>query len=101
MHIISRKKLLDFIKLHPNSSASLCAWYQIVKNTDFSAFVELRGIFPSADQVKTKSGGLLTVFNISGNKFRLVVAIHYNRKMVFIRNIMTHKEYDKESWKKN
>lgn len=101
MRIVSRKKLIDFIKLHPDSGASLRAWYQIVKGADFSSLVELRNVFPSADQVKTKSGGLLTVFNIAGNKFRLIAAIHYNRKMIFIRNIMSHKEYDKESWEKN
>lgn len=50
--------------------------------------------FPSADRV-----GKLTVFNIGGNKVRLIAAIHYNRKKVYIRAVLTHAEYDEERWK--
>jgi mRNA interferase HigB len=51
-------------------------------------------MFPSADQV-----GTLTVFNIGGNKVRLIAAIHYNRKKVYIRAVLTHPEYDEGKWK--
>ncbi|MEH2048916.1 type II toxin-antitoxin system HigB family toxin [Nostoc sp.] len=54
-----------------------------------TSFVELREMFPSADQV-----GKLTVFNIGGNKVRLIAAIHYNRQKVYIRAVLTHSEYD-------
>jgi mRNA interferase HigB len=53
-------------------------------------------LFPSADQVDHK-----TVFNIGGNKYRLIAAIHYNRRKVYIRAIVTHLEYDKNKWKKD
>ncbi|TGK76307.1 type II toxin-antitoxin system HigB family toxin, partial [Leptospira wolffii] len=43
--------------------------------------------------------GKFTVFNISGNNFRLISSIHYNRKKVFIRHVLTHSEYDKGKWK--
>ncbi|WP_210412220.1 type II toxin-antitoxin system HigB family toxin [Leptospira levettii] len=95
MHIISRKKLYEFITKHPNSESSLKSWYKIVKNTHFKDFNELRMVFNSVDQV-----GKLTVFNISGNHFRLIAAIHFNRQKVFIRNVLTHTEYDKAKWKK-
>jgi len=52
-------------------------------------------MFPAADQV-----GKLTVFNIGGNKVRLIAAIHYNRKKIYIRAILSHAEYDKSKWKK-
>jgi len=52
-------------------------------------------MFSSADKV-----GKLTVFNIGGNKVRIIAAIHYNRKIVYIRAVLTHKEYDTEIWKK-
>lgn len=96
MHIITRKRLLDFAKKHPNSSKSLDTWYPIVKNTKISNFSKLKRIFPSIDKV-----GDLTVFNIGGNKIRLIAAIHYNTQCVYIRHVLTHKEYDKEKWKKN
>ncbi len=61
---------------------------------EWREITDLRKVFPSADQV-----GKFTVFNIGGNKVRLITAIHYNRKLIFIRNVLTHKEYDKNYWK--
>jgi len=63
--------------------------------TDFGSFAELRRVFSSADQV-----GKFTIFNIGGNKYRLIAAIHYNRKKVYIRHILTHAEYDLGRWNK-
>ena len=57
-------------------------------------FAELRRIFPHSDQVDN-----LTVFNIGGNKARLVAALHYNRRKVYIRAVLTHAEYDAGKWK--
>ena len=62
--------------------------------TDFTSFAHLRQVFRSVDKV-----GKFTVFDIGGNKFRLIVAIHYNRKKVYIRHVLTHAEYDKGNWK--
>jgi mRNA interferase HigB len=94
MHIISRKKILDFALKHPDASEPLDRWYRIVKSSNYSSFSELRLTFPSADQV-----GRLTVFDIGGNKFRLIAFIVYPAKRLYIREIMTHKEYDKGKWK--
>lgn len=94
MQVITRKRLTEFAKKHPEAESALDRWYRIVKHTDFSSFVELRKVLPSADQV-----GKLTVFNIDGNKARLIAAIHYNRKIIYIRHVLTHKEYDKGTWK--
>lgn len=94
MHIITRRRLLEFSEKHENTLTALDTWYRIVKSTEISNFSELRAIFPSADKV-----GNLTVFNISGNKIRLITAIHYNTQNLYIRHVLTHKEYDKERWK--
>ncbi|MFC1975420.1 type II toxin-antitoxin system HigB family toxin [Chloroflexota bacterium] len=94
MHVITHKRLLDFAREHPNSQSGLEHWYRVVKRHNFDTFVELRGAFPHADQV-----GKLTVFNIGGNKFRLIAAIHYNRHRVYIRQVLTHAEYNKGQWK--
>jgi len=65
-----------------------------MRHVNVTSFVELRRIFPSADQV-----GKLTVFNIGGNKARLIAAIHYNRCRIYIRQVLTHTEYDRGRWK--
>ena len=95
MHIITRSRLLESAEKHPDCSTALESWYRIVKHTDFNSFTELRQTFPSADIV-----GNLTVFNIGGNKARLIVAIHYNTHRIYIRHVLTHKEYDRTSWRK-
>jgi mRNA interferase HigB len=95
MHIITRKRILEFTKKYPDCSTALESWYRIVKRTDFNSLNELRQTFPSADIV-----GNLTVFNIGGNKARLIAAIHYNTHRIYIRHILTHKEYDRGSWRK-
>jgi mRNA interferase HigB len=95
MHVITRKRLNEFAAKHPTARPSLAQWYSLIKTQSFGNFVELRKTFPSADQV-----GNLTVFNIGGNKARLIAAIHYNRKKVYIRAVLTHPEYDRGDWKK-
>ncbi|MGH2516659.1 MAG: type II toxin-antitoxin system HigB family toxin, partial [Ktedonobacterales bacterium] len=74
MHIITRKRLNEFADKHPYATAALKQWHTQMKSGSFRTFVELRSVFPSADQV-----GKLTVFNIGGNTVRLIAAIHYNR----------------------
>lgn len=73
---------------------AIAHWYSLAKSNNFSTFAELRATFPHADQV-----GKLTVFNVGGNKVRLIAAIHYNRKKVYIRVVLTHAEYDEGKWK--
>ena len=94
MHVITRKRLNEFADRHPEAKAALAHWYGVVRRNDFSTFAELRGHFPSADQV-----GKLTVFNVGGNKVRLIAAIHYNRRRLYIRAVLTHAEYDEGKWK--
>lgn len=96
MHIITRRRLLEFAEKHPNTADPLDAWYRIVKQSEIPNFSKLRKIFPSVDKV-----GNLTVFNIGGNKIRLIAAVHYNTQCLYIRYVLTHKEYDKGKWKKS
>jgi mRNA interferase HigB len=95
VHIISRKALIQFWKKHPDSEPPLTRWYKIVEKTDFHSFSELRNVFPSTDRVND-----LFVFNIAGNKYRLITSIHFNRSKVYIRHVLTHSEYDRGDWKK-
>jgi mRNA interferase HigB len=96
MHVISRKRLNEFVARHPDSRPSITNWYRIVKQETFASFADLKLSFPSADRV-----GKFTVFNISGNKFRLIAAIHYNRRKIYVRSVLTHSEYDLGDWKQS
>jgi mRNA interferase HigB len=85
---------MEFARTHPDARAPLNYWLAIVRKTDYASFAGLRITFPSADQV-----GRFTVFNIGGNKFRLIAAIHYNRQKVYIRHVLTHAEYSRGAWR--
>ena len=95
MHIISRKRPREFWGQHPDSEGPLTRWYKVIEKTDFVNFGELRSAFPSADKV-----GDLVVFNIGGNKYRLITSIHFNRNKVYVHDVLTHSEYNKGEWKK-
>jgi mRNA interferase HigB len=71
-----------------------CEWFKIMQRHDFTSFETLRATFPTADKV-----GDFIVFNIGGNKYRLITAIHFNRRKVYIRHVLTHPEYDRGAWK--
>lgn len=94
MHIITRKRLNEFAEKFPETNNALADWYRLMKQNKFDSIAEVREVFPSADKV-----GKLTVFNIGGNKVRLIAAIHYNRKKIYIRAVLTHKEYDEGNWR--
>ena len=95
MHVITRKRLNEFAEKHPDAKSSLARWYGVMRKTRFRNFAQLRETFPQTDQV-----GKLTVFNIGGNKVRLVAAAHYNRNKIYIRHVLTQQEYDVGKWKK-
>jgi mRNA interferase HigB len=94
MRIISRRTLREFWEKHSTVQTGLLLWYQRVSNSEFQNFNGLRQVFPSADQV-----GNFTVFNVSGNNYRLITYIDYDYQTVFVRAVLTHAEYDKENWK--
>ncbi|MFN0195796.1 MAG: type II toxin-antitoxin system HigB family toxin [Planctomycetaceae bacterium] len=94
MHVISRKALQVFWDKHPDSREPLTRWFKIVRKITFCNFNELRAVFPSADKV-----GSWTIFNIGGNKYRLIASIHFNCGRLYIRHILTHREYDSGDWK--
>lgn len=94
MHTISRKKLREFWALHPDAEAPLSAWYRLMEKGTYHNFAELKAAFPSVDKV-----GDLYVFNIGGNKYRLVAAVAFEWQKVFVKAVMIHKAYDRGGWK--
>ena len=77
MHVITRKRLNEFAERHFDAKLSLARWYAIMRKSRFLNLAQLRETFPHADHV-----GKFTVFNIEGNKVRLIAAVHYNRNKI-------------------
>jgi mRNA interferase HigB len=98
VRLISPKALRGFAVKHPDSSVPLGSWRKIMEAARFTNFIDLKKLLPSADSVKVGTQSLY-VFNIAGNKYRLIAAIHFKSQIVFIRHILTHAEYDKDEWK--
>jgi mRNA interferase HigB len=95
--IISWRAIREFIDAHPedpSAEEAFAKWYDVVRNNRFANFNEVRRTFPSADLV-----GDLVVFNIRGNRYRLVVRFVYEKARVYIRRVMTHAEYDSLDWR--
>ena len=85
---------------YPTAETSLEHWLTLMKAARFKDFAALRQVFRSADLVRVGSDRNVVVFNISGNNYRLIAALHFNRQCVFALRFMTHAEYNKDSWKK-
>jgi mRNA interferase HigB len=94
MHIITQKRIWDAKKKHPESVTALDGWYKIIKKNQFNNFSELKKSFNSVDKVEN-----LYVFELGGNKLRLIANIYFNRQKIYIRYILTHRDYDKGTWK--
>ena len=94
MNVISYKRIRDFTSVYRDATSSLSAWYTIVKKAKWQNLAELKQVYPSADLVDR-----YTVFNIKGNKYRLISRIVYRSQTVVIVAVMTHQEYDRGKWK--
>lgn len=93
VHIITRKRLREFSAKHPNAKKPLDVWYHMVRRKRYTTSSEVKADFPTASFL----GDTKTVFNIGGNKFRLVTHFRYDLGKVFIRWVLTHREYDEKT----
>lgn len=99
MRVISLKPLREFWRRHPDSERPLRMWYKVATNADWRSIRDVRRDYPSADGVPSSDGDALTVFNIGGNKHRLIARIRYEYRLVNVRCVLTHAEYDRGYWK--
>jgi mRNA interferase HigB len=90
---------LEAAKKHSGLGPALDAWYRTAKSAKWDNLQAVRMTYPSADGIRVDRK-VLTVFNIAGNNFRLMVGINYETQRVFIKSVLTHAEYDKGDWKK-
>jgi mRNA interferase HigB len=92
MRVISNKALVDFASNHPEAMVVMQAWRKIIESRNFANFAELKAAFNGTDKVDD-----FCVFNVGGNKFRIVASVSFSYQKLFVRHVFTHKEYDK--WK--
>ena len=90
MRLISNKALRDFAAFHPESPAPLQVWRRLVEHNAFGNFADLKRAFNSVDKVAD-----YYVFNIAGNRYRVIAAIHFNTQSLYVRAVLTHRDYDK------
>ena len=99
MRIIKPTTLKSYWARHRDARPSLEDWLNEARAAKWQNLTEARRTYPSADAATGASGATLTIFNIKGNHYRLITAIHYDRQRIFIRDFMTHAEYSKNRWK--
>lgn len=99
MRIIKEKFLRDAAEQYPKAAKYLAAWTANVRAASWQNMVELRNFYGSADVVHVRSGKPVVVFNVCGNTYRLIVAMHFNSRMAFTLCFLTHAEYDRDAWK--
>lgn len=90
MRVIAKKALVEFYTEHKDAETALGDWYEQTTNAEWSCFADVKQTFNSADYV----GDNRIVFNIRGNQYRLVALVLFRIKMVYIRFVGTHKDYD-------
>ncbi|NJM19571.1 MAG: type II toxin-antitoxin system HigB family toxin [Richelia sp. SL_2_1] len=94
MHVISRRKLREYSQKHGDCEQALDDWYKIASKANWENLIEVQTAYPQAEAVSN-----FTVFNIKGNKYRLIVSINYEKQVIYIKYVLTHAEYDKDKWK--
>ena len=95
MRIIKRGALVQFWEKHPDAKASLESWYAVVRRADWKTPAEMKRVYRNADLL-----GRRTIFNVSGNKYRLIARVNYRTQCVFVLYLLTHAEYDRGAWKR-
>ena len=95
IRVITNHRLLEFSARHKDSQEALQAWRKLMVFGFFRNFSDVRQVFSSADKVRD-----LYVFNICSNKYRLVAYLQFERQICYIKAVLTHKDYDKDGWKK-
>jgi mRNA interferase HigB len=94
MHLISIRNLRRDVAEYPDAASQLESWNKTVQSASWKSLIEVQKIYPSAEAV-----GNFTVFNIKGNRYRLIVGIDYEEQVVYYKYFLTHAEYDKNAWK--
>ena len=93
MRVIAKRPLVQFWTKHPEAERPFRSWLTLCRSKNFENFAQLKQTFRTVDKV-----GRFVVFDIGGNKFRLIVVVHVNRKRIYVRAVLTHEDYDHDQW---
>ena len=103
MNVIRRKTLKAFWEVHPQAETPLKVWFKTCRKARWNSFAELKMTRGDADQARIKVGSVtktVTIFDVGGNKFRVISLIDYRRQTMLVTHVLTHNEYDTGQWKK-
>ena len=95
MRVISKRGLFHRAAKFPDAKSALQVWMESARQATWSSLEDVRRSFPATDMI-----GKLAIFNIKGNRYRLIVRMEFERQRIYIKEFLTHAEYDKETWKK-
>lgn len=99
MTVLQVHRLESFARKHRDAARPLAAWLAVTRAASWRSIVDVRKTYPHADAVKAASGRTLTVFNVGGNKYRLITGVDYPTQVANVWRVLTHPEYDDGSWK--
>jgi len=99
MRVISLKALRSLWEKYQPAQKPLTEWYAKAINAKWTKFTDVKATFGRTDQSTVASGNSVAIFDIGGNKYRLIAAIHYNTGKVFVLRVLTHREYGSNKWK--
>jgi mRNA interferase HigB len=95
VHVISKSAWREAVKSDHALETAIGEWHKVARSAAWTSLVDVKKVYPHADFVDP-----LTVFNIKGNAYRLIVKIEYRWQIIFVKHLLRHREYDKGDWKK-
>ncbi|HVW84422.1 MAG TPA: type II toxin-antitoxin system HigB family toxin [Bryobacteraceae bacterium] len=95
MRIISKRALFEKARKHSDAKSALQVWLETAKAAEWRSLDDIRTVFPSTDMI-----GKLAIFDIRGNHYRLIVRVEFQAKRIYIKEFLTHAEYDEKRWMK-
>ncbi|MCP5109742.1 MAG: type II toxin-antitoxin system HigB family toxin [bacterium] len=95
MNVVSRRGLIDATGRHPDALDEVLTWYKIARKATWKGLHEVRRTYPTVDQV-----GDVLIFNIRGNRYRLITRVSYQAGRLYVKGLLTHSEYDRKEWMK-
>jgi mRNA interferase HigB len=95
LNVIGKRNLFDKAAKHPDARVALQYWFDAARQAEWHCLEDIRRTYPATGMV-----GVLAIFNIRGNRYRLIVRMSFRRQRMYIKEFLTHAEYDKGTWKK-
>lgn len=95
MHVVSKRGLLETASRHADCLGPAVAWFHVARRARWLVLESVRRDFPAADQV-----GHVLIFNLRGNRYRLVTRVSYRSQRIYVKALLTHAEYDRKEWMK-